>query len=140
MTLVAHLRIGTLEITALLAAVAVVAAFPRAGSAAEIAGMQPMKALLRVVEYGRERHFEGLCPLTIGRDRSCELVLADAEVSRKHARLESENGVVYVRDLGSSNGTFLNEQRLRGAVELRRGDTIDVGTARVVVEEVQPWT
>jgi len=138
--LAAQLRIGTLEITAVLAVAAIVAARPRGGTAAELGGLHPVKAVLRVVELGRERPFEALCPLTIGRDRSCELVLGDAEVSRKHARLETQGEVVYVRDLESSNGTFLNGQRLTGAIEMREGDAIDVGATRVIVEKLAPWT
>jgi hypothetical protein len=137
--LAAQLRIGTLEITAVLALAALIAARPRGAAAAEIGGLHPVKAVLRVIELGRERLVEALCPLTIGRDRSCELVLADAEVSRKHARLETQGGVVFVRDLESRNGTFLNGQRLAGAVETREGDAIDVGATRVVVEKLAPW-
>ncbi|HUN29363.1 MAG TPA: FHA domain-containing protein [Alphaproteobacteria bacterium] len=140
MSFVAQMRIGSLEITAMLAAAALVAARPRGGNAAEIAGLVPVKAVLRVIELGRERVFEGLCPLSIGRDRSCELSLADVEVSRKHARLESQGGVVFVRDLESSNGTFLNGRRLRSAIETREGDEIDVGTTRLIVEHLEPWT
>lgn len=138
--LAAQLRIGTLEITALLAVAAIVAARPRGAAAAEAGGLHPVKAALRIVEFGRERVFEALCPLTIGRDRGCELVLADAEVSRKHARLETQGGVLFVRDLESSNGTFLNGQRLTSAIEAREGDAIDVGATRVIVEKLAPWT
>jgi hypothetical protein len=138
--LAAQLRIGTLEITTLLAVAAVVAARPRGSAAAEAGGLHPVKAALRVVEFGLERTVELLCPFTMGRDRSCELVLADAEVSRKHARLETQGGVVFVRDLESSNGTFLNGQRLTSAIEAREGDEIDVGATRVIVEKLAPWT
>ncbi len=140
MNFVAQMRVGTLEITAMLAAVAIVAARPRSGSPAEIASLTPVKAVLRIVELGSERRFEGLCPLTIGRDAGCELVLADVEVSRRHARLETQGGIVFVRDLESSNGTFLNGRRLESAVELREGDEIDVGTTRLIVEKVVAWT
>ena len=136
----AHLRIGTLEITAVLAVAALVGAPPRGGEVAEDGALHQVKVVLRIVELGRERTLEALCPLTIGRDRSCELVLADAEVSRKHARLETQGGVVFVRDLESSNGTFLNGQRLTGAVETRQGDAIDVGTTRLIVARLAPWT
>jgi FHA domain len=139
-TFAAQMRIGSLEIVAVLAAAALFAARPRAGSAAEIAGLVPVKAVLRLVEFGRERLFEGMCPLTIGRDKNVELVLTDPEVSRRHARLETQGGVVFVRDLESSNGTFLNGQRLRSAIETREGDTIDVGTTRLIVEQLEPWT
>ena len=136
----AHMRIGTLEITAMLAVAAIVAARPRPGNPVEIASLVPVNAILRVFELGRERVFEGLCPLTIGRDRGCELALADAEVSRRHARLETQGGIVFLRDLESSNGTFLNGRRLDDAVELREGDEIDVGTTRLIVERLQAWT
>jgi pSer/pThr/pTyr-binding forkhead associated (FHA) protein len=134
------MRIGTLEITALLAGVAIVAARPRRGSPAEIASLTPVRGVLRVVELGSERRFEGLCPLTIGRDAGCELVLADVEVSRRHARLETQGSIVFLRDLESSNGTFLNGRRLESAVELREGDEIDVGTTRLIVEGLAAWT
>ncbi|HTV91617.1 MAG TPA: FHA domain-containing protein [Verrucomicrobiae bacterium] len=140
MNFTAHMRIGTLEITAVLALAAVVAARPRRGNPVEIASLVPVKAVLRVIELGRERLFEGMCPLTIGRDRDCDLALADAEVSRRHARLETQGGIVFVRDLESSNGTFLNGRRLENAVETREGDEIDVGTTRLIVEQLQPWT
>jgi hypothetical protein len=141
MTLAEHLRIGSLEITAILACAAVLAAIPRRGGAAEIAGMLPVRALLKIFEVGMApRAFEGLVPLTLGRDVGCDLVFADGEVSRRHARLESQNGVVFLRDLDSSNGTFLNGKRLKGTVETLPGDEIDLGTSRVLVEGLAPWT
>jgi pSer/pThr/pTyr-binding forkhead associated (FHA) protein len=140
MNLAAHLRIGTLEITALLAFVAIIAARPRSSAAAEIGSLSPLKAMLRILEFGGERSFEGLVPLTIGRDPACELALTDPEVSRRHARLEAQSGVVYLRDLESRNGTFLNGKLLRGAVETRAGDEIDVGATRLIVEGFGPWT
>lgn len=71
---------------------------------------------------------------TIGRSAACDLRLEDAEVSREHARIELSRGVLYIADRGSSNGTFLNGERLEGAaLELRVGDAIDVGGTRVIV-------
>ena len=139
MTFAAEMRIGSLEITAVLAAAALIAARPRRSDAAELAGLRPVTAVLRVYEFGRDRVYQGLCPLTVGRDRSCDLVLADSEVSRKHAAFETEGGIVFVRDLESSNGTFLNGHRLEGAIETREGDAIDVGATRLIVEKLQPW-
>jgi FHA domain len=140
MTFAANMRIGSLEIVAALAVAALIASRPRAGIAAEFGELTPVKAVLRLVEFGRERLFEGMCPLTIGRDMSADLVLTDPEVSRRHARLEAQGGIVFVRDLESSNGTFLNGRRLRSAIETREGDTIDVGTTRLIVEQLLPWT
>ncbi len=140
MTITGDLRIGSLEMLAVLGLVVVVAARPRLAASQELGRLVPVQAVLHIVEMGRERMFEALCPLVIGRDRSATLVLADPEVSRRHARLENQNGVVFVRDLESSNGTFLNGRRIRSAIEVREGDLIDVGTTRIAVEKLQPWT
>jgi pSer/pThr/pTyr-binding forkhead associated (FHA) protein len=136
----AHMRVGSLEMLAAVLAVAVVAARPRQAASQEIGQLRPLKVSLRILEPGRERQVEGLCPLTMGRAGDLELSLGDAEVSRRHARLETDGKVVYLRDLGSSNGTFLNGRRITSAIEIRPGDEIDVGTTRLVVEQLQPWT
>jgi pSer/pThr/pTyr-binding forkhead associated (FHA) protein len=73
----------------------------------------------------------------VGRDKAAELVLRDPEVSRRHAHFESQQGVVYVNDLKSRNGTFLNGRRVAEAIEIRSGDEIDVGTTRLVVTGVR---
>ena len=136
----AHARVGSLEIVAALFAVAIVAARPRVRVAEEVGVLTPVQAQLRVVEVGNVRQFEGTCPLVIGRGADVQLVLADPEVSRRHARLETQDGTVFLRDLESSNGTFLNGRRLASAIELREGDEVDVGTTRLVVERLRPWT
>ena len=137
---VAHARVGSLEIVAALFAVAIVAARPRIRVAEEAGMLTPVQAHLRVLEVGNVREFEGTCPLVIGRGSDVQLVLADPEVSRRHARLETQDGTVFLRDLESSNGTFLNGRRLTSAIELREGDEVDVGTTRLVVEKLRPWT
>ncbi len=140
MTFAAHMRIGTLEITAALLAVAVVAARPRVRAAAEIGRMLPMRVTLDVVEFQKARSYEGRPPFEVGRGRELDLVLRDPEVSRRHARFESQNGVVYVADLHSSNGTFLNGRRVAEAIEIREGDTVDAGTTRMLVKSIRPWS
>jgi pSer/pThr/pTyr-binding forkhead associated (FHA) protein len=136
----AQMRVGSAEITAALFVVALLAVRPRVRAAAEIGSMQPMRVALEVMELGSQRSFEGRPPFEVGRARDNDLVLRDAEASRTHARFETRNGVVYVDDLCSSNGTFLNGKRVSEAIEVREGDRIDVGTTRLVVTEVAPWT
>jgi len=60
----------------------------------------------------------------IGRDDSCTVVLAFGGVSRHHARITVEAGQCTLEDLGSKNGTFLNETRLNGITELHDRDVI----------------
>jgi pSer/pThr/pTyr-binding forkhead associated (FHA) protein len=64
---------------------------------------------------------------TIGRSVECELRLDDTYVSQQHARIFDRSGNWYVEDLGSTNGTFVNEQRLVAPAMLTPGDKIRVG-------------
>jgi len=65
--------------------------------------------------------------LTIGRDISNAVVVNDPEVSRRHTRLRLQAGGYVVEDLGSTNGTFVNGQRLMGPHVLRPGEIIMLG-------------
>ncbi len=65
--------------------------------------------------------------LTIGRDISNDIVISDVEVSRKHARLLMQAGGFVLEDMGSTNGTFVNGQRLIGPYVLRGGETVMLG-------------
>lgn len=132
------MRIGTLEITAALALVAVLAARPRIRAAAEIGVLAPMEVDLEVMERGAHRPESLRTPFELGRTREAEIFLRDPEVSRRHARFETQNGVVFLEDLKSSNGTFLNGRRLADPLEIRPGDEIDVGTTRLLVTAVRP--
>jgi hypothetical protein len=63
----------------------------------------------------------------IGRDASCHVTIPDASVSHRHARVYHSDGEWYVEDLGSTNGTFVNDRPLTRPVVLRPGDTVTIG-------------
>ena len=64
--------------------------------------------------------------LVIGRDAACDIVIPDRQVSRRHAQISpTENGVI-LEDLGSKNGTYLNNQLLNEAVKLKEADEIAI--------------
>lgn len=65
--------------------------------------------------------------VTMGRDTNNEFVINDAEVSRKHARISLQGAGYILEDLGSTNGTFIEGQRLMGPHTLRPGDLILLG-------------
>ena len=65
--------------------------------------------------------------MTIGRSAGNELVLADPEVSRRHVRVLRRADGYAVEDIGSTNGTFVNGQRISHLTLLQDGDTIDLG-------------
>lgn len=72
-------------------------------------------------------------PLLIGRETTCEVVVADRMVSRFHARLTPTSGGVVLEDLGSKNGTHCNGAPLTGEVVLRDGDTVQIALAQQFV-------
>ncbi|MGW2400395.1 FHA domain-containing protein [Kitasatospora sp. NPDC001664] len=69
----------------------------------------------------------GVTVLRIGRISGSGLRLGDATVSRHHAELRLEGYEWVLHDLGSSNGTFVNERRVAGAVVVRAGDSVRFG-------------
>jgi pSer/pThr/pTyr-binding forkhead associated (FHA) protein len=72
-------------------------------------------------------------PVTIGRDQELVVVLAwDPEVSRVHARVEQVGNTWMLQDEWSTNGSFINGERLLGPHRLEDGDTIKVGTTPIV--------
>jgi hypothetical protein len=64
--------------------------------------------------------------LLIGRDESCDLVIAERQVSRHHARLTREEDRYILADLGSKNGTFVNGQQLTKPHVLHDGDEVQI--------------
>ncbi len=73
--------------------------------------------------------------ITIGREGGNTIVLdQEATVSRRHAQLTRQNGELIVQDLGSTNGTFVNGQRISAPTPLRVGDTVQFGMASFRVE------
>lgn len=74
--------------------------------------------------------------VTIGRAPGCSVPLADDTfVSQLHARIYIRDGKPFVEDLGSTNGTFLNRDRLSKTMPLHRGDKLQIG--QTVLEIVQ---
>jgi len=66
--------------------------------------------------------------MRIGRDTNNDIVLEDTEVSRRHARLEARGRSWVLMDVGSTNGTFLNDRELDSCVKLRGGDRLKIGS------------
>ena len=67
--------------------------------------------------------------ITIGRDKSCNFQVDDPLVSRKHAFIEFISNIAYIKDLGSTNATYINNNPLKPNEQkrLRRGDIIRIG-------------
>lgn len=72
----------------------------------------------------------------IGRDPECNLRPASAMISKRHCAVIVRNGQVFLRDFDSTNGTFVNEQQLKGETALKDGDILKVGplSFKVLIE------
>jgi pSer/pThr/pTyr-binding forkhead associated (FHA) protein len=120
---------------------------PQAGGVATGMGVvamtaQPSAAVPRLVmlapESFRGREIDLLTDyLTVGREPSCDVCLDDPHVSRTHAALQRLDGAVYVQDLGSSGGTFVNGSPAR-RVRLRHGDVVTFAAVQARFEAAAP--
>ncbi len=77
--------------------------------------------------------------LVIGREGG-DVTLADAEASRRHAVVRPAPGGLEIEDLGSTNGTFVNDARISGPTRLAAGDRIRIGASSIQVESAQAPT
>ena len=88
----------------------------------------PAHLLLVLAENAPPRHVPLRGPsLTIGRIAPCELVLDSGTVSRRHCRLELRDDGIVLTDLDSTNGTFVNDERVTAPVVLEDGARIRIG-------------
>ncbi|HKI53650.1 MAG TPA: FHA domain-containing protein, partial [Anaerolineales bacterium] len=71
--------------------------------------------------------------IVIGRDDSADITVPSQAVSRKHAKLRREGDGYVIEDMGSSNGTFVNSQKVTGPRALNAGDQIRLGKAVTLV-------
>ena len=76
---------------------------------------------------GIKRNFEIAGEITIGRAEGCTITIDDDFVSQVHARVFEKADEVIVEDLGSTNGTYLNKQRVSSPMVVNTGDWLQLG-------------
>lgn len=115
-------------------------ASPATGAARNASGLGPVRLVLEVgKEKGKAIKISGSSFL-IGRDSECQMRPASSAVSRRHTRIEVREGRVYVRDLGTTNGTLLAHRLLRNAeAEAYNGDLLQIGPLVFRVVFQQPF-
>jgi two-component system, cell cycle response regulator len=88
-----------------------------------------MMALRLVITDGPEtgREFQISGSLSIGRDASAGIVIDDDEISRRHAVVTRDGDELVILDLDSTNGTWLNDQRVESGHRVRIGDRMRIG-------------
>jgi FHA domain-containing protein len=114
---------------------------PEAAAAAGLRRGTPARRSVRLVVRRSPSLDEGSefplnsAPVTVGRGGQNDLVLnGDEFASARHARIELRGDGVWVQDLESTNGTFVNGSRVAGAQRLGAGDVLRVGETDLVVE------
>jgi pSer/pThr/pTyr-binding forkhead associated (FHA) protein len=115
---------------------------PEAAAAAGLRRGTPARRSVRLVVQRSPSLDEGgefllnSAPVTVGRGGQNDLVLnGDEFASARHARIEVRGDGVWVQDLESTNGTYVNGSRVAGAQRLDAGDVLRVGETDLVVEE-----
>jgi len=87
-----------------------------------------MSLMLEIVEGpGAGKQYDIDRPVVIGRDDTADLVIDDSQASRRHARIEPTGHGAVVEDMGSTNGTFINDNELHGRAELGPDDELLIG-------------
>lgn len=123
------LRAVWAEVRTPAAAAAPVAAPNRGPVRASLAGNKP-PGRLKVLEPAerRGRTYELGEELTVGRAGGCQVALEDDNyASQLHARVFRREGQLYVEDLGSTNGTYVNRKKVTAPIAIRKGDRLQVG-------------
>ncbi len=85
-----------------------------------------------------QRYALGVLPCTVGRGSSCGLQLDFDRISREHARFEQQDDRLLVTDLNSTNGTFVNHERIEEPTGVRVGDTIHFANHEFTLQYRQP--
>ena len=76
-------------------------------------------------------------PFIIGRDETCNLKLTDKWISRLHSEIRVSGDHLWIRDLGSTNGTLVNHKQIEQAELLEPGDIITVGSFKFSIKNVE---
>jgi len=90
-------------------------------------------ARLTLESGGERREIKVTGQLTVGRDRTAGVYLDDKTLSREHTQFFIQGGRLFVKDLESKNGTYLNGQLIKGEQPLKHGDRVKVGVATFTV-------
>ena len=100
---------------------------PRASAKASRGGRAPTQVVVHDGAGAKASPIRLRDQVEIGRGDRCAIRLQDTYVSQVHARLYPKDGAWYVEDLGSTNGTLLNDHRVQAPVEVHAGDVLKVG-------------
>jgi len=90
-------------------------------------GKPPSSVVVHAPDGKKVGSFRLADAVSIGRSERSTIKLDDSYVSQSHARLYARDGAWFVEDLGSTNGTFVNDRRVASPLQVRAGDVVRVG-------------
>lgn len=98
----------------------------------------PVVRQVPVIEVAGERFSLNAARVSVGRSAEADITVEDSGVSRKHLEIVRQGGHYLAVDLGSTNGSYVDGERVRGRTELVDGSVITVGRARLVFRLLVP--
>jgi hypothetical protein len=99
------------------------------------AGVSPRLVVVAAMGHEPNTTFDVGAGLTMGRSDSAEVRVDDPFASSAHARIFDRGGFMYVEDMGSTNGTYLNGRQIRTAERLKVADVIRIGDSEYRYQE-----
>ncbi len=106
-----------------------------ASSAGPIAQRVPRLVVERAPGHAPGMIYDIGTGAVMGRGDAAEIRLSDPYASSRHARILLQSGTVVLEDLGSTNGTYLNEELLAGVAPLHHGDRVRIGDSEFTYED-----
>src|SRR5689334_23716478 len=99
-----------------------------------------MQLVIQTGPNAGEQYELGGKPLVLGKDPATEITVPDTTMAERHARFENISGAVFVADLESANGTYLNGQRMSPGARypLRPDDTLQIRSTLFKLQESAP--
>ena len=98
-----------------------------AGKPERLAGVQPRLEVVAALGHEPGTAFDLSGGVTLGRADGADIQVDDPFASSSHARIFPRGGFMYIEDMGSTNGTYLNGQQLQGSARLRTSDLLRIG-------------
>jgi len=108
---------------------------PRRGGPDLRAGVSPRLEVVAAMGYEPGTNFDLGDGAMLGRSNGADIRIDDPFASSAHARIFSRGDFMYVEDMGSTNGTYLNGRRLNGAERLKMADVIRIGDSEYRYQE-----
>lgn len=104
----------------------------REAPSASATAKPPEKVVIHAPDQVKDKSYPLEDELIVGRDSQCQIVITDTYASMIHARIFRKDGKVWLEDMGSTNGTYLNRRKLTSPHPVNRGDKGRIGKTELL--------